>query len=264
MLADRPLPATIPTLSVPVRLTLLIPAYNESHRIEKTLRAYAQALGDWAEIIVVPNHCSDDTAAIARALAQELGGIQVIEIHERVGKGGAVREGLRHAKGDYVGFADADLATPADERVRIAEAALQGDGAVGSRWARGSHVAVRACGRSLASRVFASLARNLLSLDVEDTQCGVKIFHRRFLPGYLAASHVDDLAFDVEMLLLLRDGGAHIREVASTWIAQPGSSTLGSLPSFLRQGMRMSISIIKRWWERRPPVARRARSTPHA
>jgi len=264
MLAGRPHPTTIPTLSVPVRLSLVIPAYNESRRIERTLRAYSRALGSWAEMIVVPNHCSDDTAAISRSLADELGGIRVIEIQDRVGKGGAVREGFRHATGDYVGFADADLATPPDELVRIAEAAFQGDAAIGSRWATGSRVSGRTFGRSLASRVFASMARHLLALEVEDTQCGVKIFHRRFLPSYLTHSHVNDLAFDVEMLLLLRDAGARVREVPSTWIAQPGSSTLGSLPSFLRQGARMSASILKLWWERRPPVARRARTTPNA
>src|SRR5262245_26927157 len=176
MMSDRPQPVPPLCPSSSVRLTLVVPAYNESKRIERTLRAYARALQSWAEIIVVPNHCSDDTAAIARSVADELGGIRVIEIRERVGKGGAVREGFRQSTGDYVGFVDADLATPADEVVRIAEAAFQGDGAIGSRWALGSRVSGRTMGRSFASRVFAGLARGLLALDVEDTQCGIKIF----------------------------------------------------------------------------------------
>jgi glycosyltransferase involved in cell wall biosynthesis len=245
-----------------VKLTLVIPAYNEAQRIERTLRAYSEALGTRAEIVVVPNHCSDDTANIARRVAQERAGITVLEIKERVGKGGAVRAGFRQAHGEYVGFADADLATPADELVRIAEAAFQGDGAIGSRWARGSAVSGRTFGRSLASRVFASLARSLLALPFEDTQCGVKIFHRRFLDHYLAASRVNDLAFDVEMLLLLHDAGARIQEVPSVWIAQPGSSTLGTLPSFVSQGRRMAVSIVKLWWQRHPYRTRGARPTP--
>lgn len=247
-----------------MRLSLVIPAYNESARIERTLRAYAPALGSWGEMIVVPNNCSDDTADVARSLAAKLGGIRVVEIRENVGKGGAVREGFRQATGEYVGFVDADLATPAEDLVRVADVAFQNDGAIGSRWAAGSEVSGRTFGRSLASRVFAGMARGLLKLDVHDTQCGVKMFHRRFLQAYLSASHVNDLAFDVEMLLILRDAGARIREVPTRWIAQPGSSTLGNLPSFVKHGMRMSISIFKLWWERRPGVVRRARSAPYA
>ena len=234
-----------------MRLSLVVPAHNESRRIEKTLRTYRQALGPDVELIVVANLCSDDTAEIARRVAGDGGGIELIDVPDPIGKGGAVRVGFARACGEFVGFVDADLATPPEDVERVLDAAARNGAAIGSRWLPGSRVVGRTAGRQAAGRVFAALVRGLLGLEFRDTQCGIKIFHRRFLPGYLAASWVSDLAFDVELLLLLQEAGARIEEVPTTWTAQPGSSTLGTLPGFVRQGARMAKTILLLWWRRR-------------
>ena len=237
-----------------MRLSLVIPAYNESLRIERTLRAYRAALEADAEIIVVANHCSDDTAAIAQRVAREMPGITVLDIPAAIGKGSAVRAGFERAQGQYVGFADADLATPPDELHRVWDAAMLADGAIASRWAPGSRVAGRTAGRSVASRVYAAFVRALLGLPFADTQCGAKIFHRRYLPGYLAASRVSDLAFDVELLLLLTQAGARVTEVPTLWISQPGSSSLGTPAGFAKHAVRMVRSLVALWWRRHHPA----------
>jgi dolichyl-phosphate beta-glucosyltransferase len=248
-------------MAAAMRLSLIVPAHNEAPRIEQTLRAYRQALGADAEIIVVANSCSDDTAAVTRRVAGALGGIVLIDIPDHVGKGGAVRAGFERAIGEYVGFADADLATPAADLQRVLDAATQSGAAIGSRWAAGSRVFGRTLGRKVASRAFSGLARGLLGLPFRDTQCGVKVFHRRYLAKYLAESRVRDLAFDVELLLLLRESGAKIDEVATAWTAQPGSATLGTLRGFLQHGARMALTILGLWWQRRWRARRRVAGT---
>jgi glycosyltransferase involved in cell wall biosynthesis len=234
-----------------MRLSLIVPAHNEARRIGATLRAYRRALAADIEIIVVANQCTDDTARMTREVAEELGGITLIDIPEPVGKGGAVRAGLERATGAFVGFVDADLATPPEDVLRVLEAAAPGGGAIGSRWLPGSHVAGRTLGRDVAGRVFAMLVRILLGLPFRDTQCGIKIFHRRYLPRYLASSRVNDLAFDVELLMLLKGFGAGIAEVPTTWSAQPGSSTLGTVSGFTRQTLHMTRSLLLLWWRMR-------------
>ena len=228
-----------------MRLSVVVPAYNEEERLEPMLRAYASALGEDAEVIVVVNGSTDDTAGVAHRVAADHATVMVIEIREKVGKGGAVRAGLARAGGLYVGFADADMATPPAEFERLVEAAKSADGAIASRWARGARVYGRTWLRTVASHAFASLVRILFHLPFADTQCGAKVFHRRFLPSYLAASNVTDLAFDVELLLLLTRAGARIVEVPSVWTAVPGSSTLASPAGLLRNGWRMFQSLLR-------------------
>jgi dolichol-phosphate mannosyltransferase len=226
-----------------MELSLVIPARNEARRIEATLRAYAEAFAKDAEILVSVNGSNDATAEIARRVAAAHDHVVVLEFPEAIGKGGAVRAGFAIARGTYVGFVDADMATSPPEFRRILAAAHDADGAFGSRWARGAKVFGRSPLRGVASRMFVSLVRSFVQLPYEDTQCGAKVFHRRFLPTYLSQSVVNDLAFDVELLLLLNRAGAKLVEVPTVWTSQPGSAALGSPLAFLRHGVTMVRSL---------------------
>jgi glycosyltransferase involved in cell wall biosynthesis len=244
-----------------MELSLIIPARNEARRIEGTLRAYAEAFAQDAEVIVVVNGSSDATAAIVRNVAVAYPNVTVVEILEAVGKGGAVRAGFGIARGTYVGFVDADMATAPDDYRRILAAARGADGAIGSRWAHGATVYGRSPLRAVASRMFVALVQALFGLPYADTQCGAKVFHRRFLPVYLAASAVSDLAFDVELLLILDRAGARLVEVPTVWVSQPGSAALGSPLAFLRHAVVMVRSLVRLRWSVRHPVA--AGEEPH-
>jgi len=233
-----------------MELSLVIPARNEAKRIDATLVAYAVEFAQDAEIIVAVNGSSDSTAEIAHRIAAAHPNVRVLDL-PAVGKGGAVRAGFAIARGTYAGFVDADMATAPREYRRILEAARGADGAIGSRWARGATVHGRSPLRAVASRMFLALVRVLFGLRYADTQCGAKVFHRRFLPAYLAASHVSDLAFDVELLLILDRAGARLVEVPTIWVSQPGSAALGSPLGFLRHGVTMVRSLMRLWWQAR-------------
>jgi glycosyltransferase involved in cell wall biosynthesis len=238
-----------------MELSLIIPARNEARRIEATLVAYAEAFAQDAEVIVAVNDSNDATVEIARRLAASHPNVIVLEITQSVGKGGSVRAGFERARGTYVGFVDADMATTPTEFRRILTAATQADGAIGSRWARGATVIGRSPLRAVASRAFITLVQALFGLRYADTQCGAKVFHRRFLPAYLAASRVSDLAFDVELLLILKRAGARLVEVPTVWVSQPGSAALGSPLGFLRHAVTMVRSLMRLWWWTRHPGA---------
>jgi glycosyltransferase involved in cell wall biosynthesis len=230
-----------------MRLSIVIPAHNEEERLEPTLAAYWGEFSRDSEILVVVNGSRDRTADIARAFAKNHQGVTVLEIPEPVGKGGAVKSGFTQSRGDSVGFVDADLATSPTEFRRIIEAGESGDGAIGSRWAKGARVIGRSALRSFVSRSLALIVRTLFGLPFTDTQCGAKVFRHRYLAGYLANSQVNDMAFDVELLLLLTRAGARIVEVPTVWVAQPGSSALGSPVGFVRHGMRVLRSLLSLW-----------------
>lgn len=242
-----------------MELSLIIPARNEARRIERTLTAYAKAFAQDTEIIVVVNGSTDATAEIVRRIAAPYPHVSVLEILEAVGKGGAVRAGFALAHGTYVGFVDADMATAPEDYRRILDAAKTADGAFGSRWARGATVYGRSPLRAVVSRAFIHMTKLLLGLPYEDTQCGAKIFHSRFLSAYLAASRVNDLAFDVELLLLLNRAGARLVEVPTVWVSQPGSAALGSPLAILEHALRMFGSLVRLRWGAQAPRTEEAK-----
>ena len=118
---SRPRPVRLPdgrpALRRPaVDLEVVVPAYNEAERLPATVAATVDYLSaqPWeSRIVVVDNGSSDGTAQVARALADPSARVPVTVIGcARPGKGAAVRRGVLTSESRYVGFFDADLATP--------------------------------------------------------------------------------------------------------------------------------------------------------
>src|ERR1035438_3589094 len=121
-------------------LLLLIPAYNEERRIEPVLRDYAQFFGKnysgKFQIVVVLNGCTDNTLGVVRRIAAEFPAVlRALEFKERIGKGGALIEGLKLASfGDLIGYVDADGATTPRAFLDLVRHIGDADCVVGSRW----------------------------------------------------------------------------------------------------------------------------------
>ncbi|MEK7556436.1 MAG: glycosyltransferase, partial [Patescibacteria group bacterium] len=125
-----------------MKLSLVIPAYNEEQR----LGPFLQSIVDYdknqtteiAEILVVDDGSQDATAGVAEKYARLLPKIRVLHHAVNQGKGAAVRSGVMAAQGDYVVFMDADGATPIAELPRMVAALAEADIGVGSRWMEGA------------------------------------------------------------------------------------------------------------------------------
>ncbi|HEY5426280.1 MAG TPA: glycosyltransferase [Candidatus Tumulicola sp.] len=211
------------TLERRPRFSVIIPAHNEQDRIGKTLEEYVGVFGD-SEIIVVLNGCTDGTRAVVSDLRGAYPNLVAIEIPDAVGKGGAVRAGFLLARADVVGYVDADGSTPAREMRRLCEAVGEGDGVIGSRWLRGSVVAIRQpWARRFASRNFNVIVRTFFGLKYSDTQCGAKVFRRSALERVMRDVETANLAFDVDLLYAMKRLKMAIREEPTYWIDMQGS-----------------------------------------
>ncbi|GAI24521.1 unnamed protein product, partial [marine sediment metagenome] len=104
-------------------LSIVVPAHNEEKRMADflpELAIYCRNHEKPCEIIVVPNFCKDRTNEVAEKIAASFPGlIKVINIKEKVLKGGAVKAGFKAASGDLIGFIDADGATSAKEYNKV-------------------------------------------------------------------------------------------------------------------------------------------------
>ena len=216
--------------STGLRLSLVIPAYNESARLPATLDAawsFLEGQGDLFELILVDDGSSDGTAAIARRFANQHFNVTAVTI-KHAGKAAAVRAGLELAEGEYVAFTDADLATPLsylDDFLALARD--QADLVIGSREGAGARRIGEPWYRHAMGRIFNRLVQTLVLPGIEDTQCGFKLFRREAIEQILprmrlyrdaeAITGPRVTAFDVELLTIARKLGLRIAIVPVVW-----------------------------------------------
>lgn len=211
-----------------MRLSLIIPAHNEAGRIGPMLDAYLRFLagryGDDIEVIVVINGTTDDTAAVVDRYVARFPQLRCIVEPGRIGKGGALVLGFRQARGELIGFVDADGSTPPEAFQDLVDRIGDADVAVASRWCRGAMVSPRQpLTRRVASRVFNILTRLLFGLRLTDTQCGAKLMKREALFGIIDHLGITRWAFDVDLLYQFARRGDTIVEIPTTWHDVAGS-----------------------------------------
>ena len=203
-------------------LSLIIPAYNEARSIGRTLqavRSYLDGKGYSHELLVVADG-DDGTREVAAGLAAEDPRIRVLGTVERRGKGCAVRQGVLQARGEIIGFADADYKTPIEELERVLPWFERGyDLVIGSRSAAGSRIDVpQRWYRRLGSRLFGIGMHLVIGLwGVQDTQCGFKFFHRNVALSLFERQRIDGYMFDVEILYLAQVSRYRLKEVGVRW-----------------------------------------------
>jgi len=228
-----------------MKLSIVIPAHNEEHRLPPMLGAYAkyfdEKYGNEAELIVVPNFCNDRTAEVARGIGLRYPQVRVIDEPKRVGKGGAVLLGARTAEGDLIGFVDADGATPPESFDDLVQKISLDGCIIASRWMKGSDVSPKQpLSRLAASRCFNLMVRVLFGLKLKDTQCGAKLFRREVIQPVLRNLGVTNWAFDVDMLFQTKRLGASIREVPTVW-----HDVTGSKVEIGRSSVTMVVAMVR-------------------
>jgi len=199
--------------------TLVIPAHNEAKCLRNTVethRTYLEGQGVPFEILIVDDGSTDETAAIASDSASRMTQVRVVTISPQRGKGAAVYAGVKAARGDVIGFTDADLAYPPSDILAARSVIVEGDAdvVIGARDLPESRCASQyPLSRRLAGRLFGYVVRALVFRNAIDAQCGLKVFSRDAALALFPRLSVFDFAFDVEVLALAMKLGLRIRRV---------------------------------------------------
>jgi|SRR3989344_4391499 len=203
-------------------VSVVVPAYNEAKSIALTLHeifSYFTGKPYSVEVIVVADG-DDGTRELVREIAIQEPRLTVIGSPERRGKGRAVREGVHLAKGDIVGFVDADNKTPISEFDKFEiEFAHGADIVIGSRGLRESRIErPQPLYRRIGSRLFSFGMHAIVGLkQFPDTQCGFKFFRRTAAADVFGRQRIDGYMFDVEILYLASKAQYHIAQVPVRW-----------------------------------------------
>lgn len=214
----------------PVRLSIVIPAYNEERRLPRTLAdvlEYARRQPYASEIIVVDDGSTDRTADVVRAQQPRVPNLRLVQHPDRVnhGKGAAVRRGMLAARGQFRLFMDADNSTTVDHMERFWPFFDEGyDIVIGSRAVAGARVAVhQARYKELAGNLGNFVIQSLAVPGIRDTQAGFKVFRERAVKDVFPRLTIDRWGFDIEILAVARRRGFRVKEAPITWINDPHS-----------------------------------------
>ena len=232
-----------------VSLSVIVPAYNEQARLDAMMKPTLDYLTSRSksnpsfsyEVIIVDDGSRDSTVSLAHTYSSLHGidVVRVLKLKANQGKGGAVQQGMLHARGEWLLMADADGATEfkdlealeskakqvEEERTKKGELS-RNDGIVivGSRahYERDA-VAKRAWYRNILMYGFHFLVSTLCPTDIQDTQCGFKLFNRSAAIQLFSTQHLRRWCFDVELLFVAKKLGMSVAEVAVNWQEIPGS-----------------------------------------
>ena len=186
------------------KASVILPVYNESAIIEKTLLAvitYAQKHPDYY-FLFVNDGSTDNTADLIKNKLNNIGNVALKNLEKNVGKAEAIELSLAELTSDYIIFTDGDLAYSLDHIDKVMEALKNSDIAIGNRKLGETHP--QKAQRYVAGEAFNWLARKMLGLPYTDTQAGIKGFTKEAINKLFALNRIKDFSFDAELLYIAK------------------------------------------------------------
>ncbi len=219
-----------------IRLSVVIPAYNEEHRLPGTLNhalKYLASQSYRSELIVVNDGSTDGTERVAREHAGGPVPLTLLRHPDGAnhGKGAAVRLGMMAACGAYRLFMDADNSTTLDQVDRFWPWFDKGfDIVIGSRALKDSVIGTHQNRvKEIAGRFGNWFIQRLAVPGIRDTQAGFKVLTATSAEIIVPRLTIDRGGYDIEMLVIARNHGFRIAELPITWINAEGSKvSIGS------------------------------------
>jgi len=208
-----------------MKLSIVIPAYNEEKRVSKTLDSisvYLKKQNYDYEIVVVNDGSKDNTAQVVKDLESKIPNLRLIDNKQNQGKGGVVTQGMLDAKGEYRLFTDADNSTSVDQIEKMWPWFEQGfDLVIGSRDVKGAVLdpPQKWIRKVILGDSFKLIRKFILGLwSIQDTQCGFKGFSAKAAQDIFSKVKTKGFNFDVESLVLAKRLGYKIKEIPIRWV----------------------------------------------
>lgn len=165
--------------TLPSRVSVVIPAFNEGPHVAAGVRSVAEALertGWEYEIVVVDDGSSDDTATAAAAA-----GVEVIRHRKNRGYGAALKTGIAGSRYEWILITDADGTYPAESIPSLLERAADNDMVVGARTGKTVKIPML---RRPAKWFLARLASYLAGQPLRDLNSGLRLMRRDLIEAY--------------------------------------------------------------------------------
>lgn len=264
-------------------ISLIIPAFNEEHRLPSALEEtinYLQQRGEQDksftyEVILVDDGSVDGTKRVAFDFVRKykVENVRVLLLGGNYGKGEAIRKGMLHSRGELLLMLDADGATKVNDLEKLETQILTvagkeidvnasggGDSSFGvcdvpvAAFGSRAHLEDKALATRKWYRNFLMKGFHLVVLlasgpGIRDTQCGFKMFTRAAAQKLFRNVRLKRWCFDVELVYLCKWFGIPMVEISVTWSEIPGSKVnMLSIPNMLWELVLMSVGYRTGMW----------------
>ena len=216
-----------------MKLSIIIPCYNEAQDLKAKTEIVKEKLASLnveTELILVNDGSKDNTQEVINSID----GVVHSGYEINRGKGGAVKQGIQDATGDYVLFMDADLSTDLSAIDTVLPLLGKEKFIIGSRHHKDSKLPVK---QPLKRRFIGWCCRKLVNmkfhLHYTDTQCGFKCIESKFAKAMVERQIVEKFAFDVEYLYIAKLNNIKAFEIPIIWKDDRGS-TVSPLKSSIK------------------------------
>lgn len=228
-------------------LSVIIPAYNEEKKISQDIEAVFKYFSESSingELIIINDGSKDQTYSTASSFKTKFPSLKIITYEKNKGKGYAVKTGVLQSSGEYVLVADSGLCVP----FKLANTGLEllkkgNDIALGSRRAvndkKAKIIVQQPIYRKLGSKLFHFLltTTSLIPKDIQDTQCGFKLFKREVAYNIFKKLITEKFMWDIEMLRIANKEKDKIAVFPVEWSNDPDTKFnpyIGSIENLLQ------------------------------
>jgi glycosyltransferase involved in cell wall biosynthesis len=212
-----------------IKLSILVPAYNEEARITKFLNDLLKFSDNHLEnyeIIIINDGSNDNTKNTVLEMIKNNNQTRLISYNENMGKGYAVLQGVLNAKGKFILFIDADGSIKPREILNMYNLyqRYHFDIIIGSRTSKSSNITEsQPMSRRLLSKIFNLCSNILFRININDLLCGFKGFSRDVAKNIFSDLKAYRWEFDVEILYRARKNGFKVFELPIEWRHEVGS-----------------------------------------
>lgn len=230
-----------------MRLTVVLPCYNEEGNIEHTVRdvlAWFAAANVDGDIVVVNDGSRDGSARVLEALASEFRNVACIAHAEKKGYGAAITDGCDHAQGEVIAFMDSDGQFHAEDLGKLLPHMQTHRFVTGRRVHRADDMH-----RKLNAFLYGMLIRFRLGITVPDLNCGMKMFTRELWPQ-IRPQHATGALFNAEVYYRLKQLAVPVKSVPVAHYPRTKGSPDGARPGVIFRMFR-ELSELKRSVKRR-------------
>lgn len=228
-----------------IKLSVVVPCYNEEKRFQNGFNHYYSYLKkqkySW-ELIFVNDGSKDNTYNLMQKFAKDKSHVKIVNYKKNKGKGYAIVQGIKTAKGDIILFTDIDHSVPVETIQSFFKFFESGFKAViGSRRVKGSKIVVRQQPmRELLGRCFTGFVNLFVCPGVTDATCGFKAFENVTAHKIFEKITIYDWAFDAEILFLCKKLNIDFVQAPVAW-----SDVKGSKVSLSKDILKSALGILK-------------------
>ncbi|MDO8635476.1 MAG: polyprenol monophosphomannose synthase [Dehalococcoidia bacterium] len=197
------------------KLSIIVPTYNERDNVSLQFQHIANAINDF-EVIFVDDNSPDGTAQVIKELLSKDARVRLLQRPGKLGLGTAIMDGLKLARGEFVGMMDADHSHDATALPAMMNAFSTSDIIIGSRYVKGGKIVGWPFSRYIVSHVAILIAKILLNPSVKDTTSGFVLYRRQMLEALQGklSTHGYKLLLEV----LVKSPHARVKEIPITFV----------------------------------------------